>query len=177
MRKKDRDLEKEERREREEIIGRRPVKPDKNQIKKNREKAEKKIKRVKRSTTFFYWVILGAVIGILIGAPSVLNVELLVSLAVLGLVILAWKNAYHRGFFRTLLLPVGYGLGVIVMILISMFIRFDYSFLDFIKIVEYSLIKNPTPCIVIWSFGAAPALVGVILGSLFGIGYRRKIRG
>lgn len=174
MRKKDRDLEKEERREREEIIGRRPVKPDKNQIKKNREKAEKKIKRVKRSTTFFYWVLWGVMLGVLTTNYFIGFGELVISLIMLGFAILAWKNAYHRGFFKTLLLPVGYGLGIVALPIVRFFIDCNFVLDELVKLLVRI---NMLPLFYHWLLGAVPAFVGVILGSLFGIGYRRKLRG
>ncbi|MBQ9732795.1 MAG: hypothetical protein IJV74_01010 [Clostridia bacterium] len=157
MRKRDRYLEREERR------------------KEEQKKHEKKIKKVKRSTTFFYWVLWGVMLGTVTAQHYLMGLGgFIPSFIMLGFAILAWKNAYHRGLFKTLGLPVGYGLGMVVLAIVRFFIESNFITNDFVNLLCHT---QPYIFFYYWLLGAAPALVGVILGSLFGIGYRRKLRG
>ncbi len=156
MRKRNRDLEREERR--------------KDELKKHK----KEINKVKRSTTFFYWVLWGVMLIDVTTHYFMGFGSLIISLIMLGFAILAWKNAYHRGFFKTLRLPVGYGLGMVALAIVRFFIECNFVVDELV-----SLLAGTSPLLLFyyWLLGAVPALVGVMLGSLFGIGYRRKIRG
>ena len=154
----------------EEIIGRRPTKPDKKQMKKSKDKREKKIKKVKRSTTIFYWMIWLMMVAafMILGNGSYENTDeisaCILIISMIGMLILGWKNAYHRGLRETILLPVKYGLGIVLLTVVVIFPN-DGD-------VIYRIIHSPdiqANMGIVSGLWAGSALIGVLLGSFFGL--------
>lgn len=135
-----------------------------------REKYEKDVKRAKKSTTVAYLIIWAIVLGDIFMGPF--RLELIYVSAAL-MIILASINAFYKGFRKTRTLPIGYGLGAWALVVSVVLIHTggDLSKIDYGVFLAVSDIKMW----IVWGLAwAAPAFVGVIIGSVLGIGYRSK---
>ena len=130
------------------------------------EKKEKIDAIVKVITTISYCMIL---VNLLLIVCFTKNIDLSNIYISIGLVfVLALVNSFFRGLTKTILLPVGYGIGALLLVAATfIFMSSVGGDMDYNAITDYRIW-------ILWgSAGAVPTFVGVILGSLLGIGYRR----
>ena len=141
--------------------------PDQTMERMKQEKKEKIDAIVKVSATILYCLIL---VNLLLIVCVTKNIDLSNIYISIGFVfILALVNSFFRGLAKTILLPIGYGIGALLLVAAT------FIFMSIIGgDVDYNIVTDYRIWLLWGSAGAVPTFVGVILGSLLGIGYRRN---
>ena len=141
--------------------------PDQTMERMKQEKKEKIDAIVKVSATILYCLIL---VNLLLIVCVTKNIDLSNIYISIGFVfILALVNSFFRGLAKTILLPIGYGIGALLLVAAT------FIFMSIIGgDVDYNIVTDYRIWLLWGSAGAVPTFIGVILGSLLGIGYRRN---